>query len=441
MQKLFNKLTALIAVLAICLSFAGCSLFDQSNQGSFNGQGLPDSNVSAQTVVFKTQSETERKALSRAEAVSKVERSVVAIQMDKDGATSFGAGVIVDIEDSVDNEFYVLTAHHVIADGGNITVYVPDDNTRNYTDEDYNKDFTFKGVIDNVIHENNAITLVGGDAETDVAVLKLNLSATDVDEDKIIPAHLPVTGYELMRGEDVFAIGNPSGKLPMTVSAGIVSYIDREVYVGEVGYMNLTQIDVQINHGNSGGGLFNMYGELVGITNSGSEVYDGINYSIPFKVTYADSDTGFVNIASQLIGTKTENNYGYVSGRWQLGITTQEKTWRDGTKYVALTGISPDSNVDKCNKANPNSAIKAGDIVTKIIYNDGKTDVETKISTISDLSSAVYKMKKFVKLGDSITIVVERVDALGRVIDNVEATIILTVQNIFCNTGNAIITE
>lgn len=441
MRKLFNKLTALVVVLAVCLSFAGCSLFEQPNNGAFSGQGLPDSTVSAQAVVFKTQTETERKVLTRAEAVSKVERSVVAIQMDKDGGTSYGAGVIVDLEDSANNEFYVLTAHHVIADGGNITVYVPDDNTRNFTDEDYNKDFVFKGVIDNVIHDNKAITLVGGDSETDVAVLKLDLSETEVESDKIIPASLPASGYELMRGEDVFAIGNPSGKLPMTVSAGIVSYLDREVYLGEVGYMNLTQIDVQINHGNSGGGLFNLYGELVGITNSGSEVYDGINYSIPFKTTYVESDTGFVNIASQLIGTKTENNYGYISGRWQLGITTQQKTWRDGTTYVALTGISPDSNVDKCNKANPESAIKVGDIITKIIYNNGKEEVETKITTINELSSAVYKMKKTVRLGDSIKIVVERVDSFGRVIDNVETTVILTVQNIFCNTGNAIVAE
>ena len=50
-------------------------------------------------------------------------------------------------------------------------------------------------------------------------------------------------------------------------------------------------------------------------------------------------------------------------------------------------------------------------------------------------------MKKTVRLGDSIKIVVERVDSFGRVIDNVETTVILTVQNIFCNTGNAIVAE
>ena len=440
MRKLFNKLTAFGMILAISLSFMGCSLFEQPNNGAFSGQGLPDSTVSAQAVVFKTQTETERKVLTRAEAVSKVERSVVAIQMDKEGATSFGAGVIVDLEDSVDNEFYVLTAHHVIADGGNITVYVPDNNTRNYTDEDYDKDFTFKGVIDNEIHEGNAITLVGGDAETDVAVLKLNLEVTDVEEDEIIPAHLPTKGYELMRGEDVFAIGNPSGKLPMTVSAGIVSYLDREVYIGEVGYMNLTQIDVQINHGNSGGGLFNMYGELVGITNSGSEVYDGINYSIPFKTSYAENDTGFINIASQLIGTKTESNYGYVSGRWQLGITTQQKTrYNDGSTYVELTSIVKDSNVEKSNDANPNKAIKVGDIITKISFNDGEEDVEIKVSSISELSSAVYKMKKYLKLGDSLKITVDRQS--GYRVESIESTITLSVQNIFCNTGNAVVVE
>lgn len=440
MKKFFHKLTAIVAVLIMCLSFAGCSLFEQSGGGSFNGQGLPDSSVSAQSIVFKTQSETERKVLTRSQAVSLVERSVVAIQMDKESSTSYGAGVIVDLEDSLNKEFYILTAHHVIADGGNITVYVPDDRTRNFTDDDYNKDFTFKGVIDNVIHESNAITLVGGDAESDIAVLKLNLNGTGVTEDKIIPASLPASGYSLTRGEDVFAIGNPSGKLPMTVSAGIVSYLDREVYIGEVGYMNLTQIDVQINHGNSGGGLFNMYGELVGITNSGSEVYDGINYSIPFKTSYAENDTGFLSIASQLIGTKTESNYGYVSGRWQLGITTQQKTrYNDGSTYVELTSIVKDSNVEKSNDANPNKAIKVGDIITKISFNDGEEDVEIKVSSISELSSAVYKMKKYLKLGDSLKITVDRQS--GYRVESIESTITLSVQNIFCNTGNAVVVE
>ena len=440
MKNIFHKITAIVAVFAICLSFTGCSLFSEPNKGAYNGQGLPDSTVSAQSVVFKTQEETERKALSRAEAVSMVERSVVAIQMDKEGSTSFGAGVIVDLEDDVLNEFYVITAHHVIADGGKITVYVPDSQTRNYTDEDYDEKFTFTGVIDNYIHETNAITLVGGDAEADVAVLKLNLEGTSVSNQDIIPAKLPTEDYSLMRGEDVFAIGNPSGKLPMTVSAGIVSYLDREVYISEVGYMNLTQIDVQINHGNSGGGLFNLYGELVGITNSGSETYDGINYSIPFRVTYSENDTGFVNIASQLIGSKTENNYGYVSGRWQLGIVTKQKTSEYGGKVlVALTSIVPDSNVDKSNKANPDSAIKVDDIITKITFNDGDSDVEMKVSSVSDLSSAVYTMKKYLTLGDSFTITVIRV--LGYREETINSTITLSVQNIFCNTGNAIVTE
>ena len=434
MKKIFHKLTAIVAVLILVLSFTGCSLFEDANRNSFGGQDLPDSVVSAQSVVFKTQSESERKILTRAEAVSKVERSVVAIQMDKDGSTSYGTGVIVDVDDATTNEYYVLTAHHVIADGGNITVYVPDENTRNYTDEDYNKNFTFKGVIDNVMHQTNAITLVGGDAESDVAVLKLNLSGTQISSDKIIPANLPADDYSLMRGEDVFAIGNPSGKLPMTVSSGIVSYLDREVYVGEVGYMNLTQIDVQINHGNSGGGLFNMYGELVGITNSGSEVYDGINYSIPFKVTYAEKDTGFVSIASQLIGTKTESNYGYVTGRWQLGIVTQQKTRFDnGKTYVELTNIVPDSNVDKSNKANPNTAIMVEDIITKIAFNNGNEDVEMKVSSSSELAVAVYTMKKYLKLGDSFYITIDRPE--GYRVETITSTITLSVQNIFCNTA------
>ena len=283
MAKFIRKTLVTFTLVILVLSLSACSLF-QSKVYEREAV-LPNSSDAAFSVEFSTHGE-QRAALTRTQAVALVERSVVAVMMEKTvngkTSTSYGSGVIVDMNDTQnplgENEFYLLTCHHVISGGGKITVYVPDMNCRNYTDEDYDDNFTFSGVIG---EKSGEITLVGSDKKADVGVLKLDLTGTGVTKDKIVAAKAPVSGYEIVRGEDVFSVGNPSGKLPGTVSAGIVSYLNREVLIGSVGYMNLMQIDVQINPGSSGGGLFNMYGELVAITNAGNESYDGINYSIP----------------------------------------------------------------------------------------------------------------------------------------------------------------
>lgn len=428
MKKIFQKLGVFIIVLALAFSMSGCFLFVEDTperEGS-----LPNSQTASQTVNFNTQGAS-RQLLSRVDAVALVERSVVAIQMQNGSSTSFGSGVIVDIDDEQnprgENEFYILTCHHVIDGMGNITVYVPDKNARNYTDEDYDDKFAFKGVIENKINA-GAITLVGGDKKADVAVLKLDVTGTDVSASDIVEAKTPVDGYVVRRGEDVFAIGNPSGKLPMNVSAGIVSYLDRETLINSVGYMRLTQIDVQINHGSSGGGLFNMYGELVGITNAGSETYDGINYAIPLVLS--GEDNGFINIAKQLIGSKTAENYGYVSGRWSIGITTNQMSSTNGSSYVKITVVAPNSNAAL-------AGLLPNDIISKVTYTVGSKTYTEDISTTSELSAVVYELQKYFSVGGSFTFTVER-PTQGYIPEVKEITINLTVENIFCDTGASV---
>ena len=425
MKKIFQKLGVFIIVLALALSMSGCFLFiedEPEREGA-----LPNSQTASQTVNFNTQG-VSRQLLSIIDAVAMVERSVVAVKMQNGSSTSFGSGVIVDIDDEQNprnaNEFYILTCHHVVDGMGNITVYVPDKNARNYTDEDYDENFIFNGVIENKINT-GAITLVGGDKKSDVAVLKLDVTGTNVSASDIVEAKTPVDGYVVRRGEDVFAIGNPSGKLPMTVSAGIVSYLDRETLINSVGYMRLTQIDVQINHGSSGGGLFNMYGELVGITNAGSETYDGINYAI--SLVLSGEDNGFINIAKQLIGSKTADNYGYVSGRWSIGITTNQMSSTNGSSYVKITVVAPNSNAAL-------AGLLPNDIISKVTYTVGSKTYTEDISTTSELSAVVYELQKYFSVGGSFTFTVER-PTQGYIPEVKEITINLTVENIFCDTG------
>ena len=389
---------------------------------------LPDSEVIANQYKLSTNEELNPE-YNRLKAVAKVERSVVAIEVKYTATTTdgskkevagYGSGVIVDNGNTQDNLFYILTCHHVISSMGNIKVYVPDENTRNYTDSDYNDDFTFTGVIESKIN-NGEVRLVGGDKLTDVAVLLLDLTGTGVSKDKIVSAVLPHEGYSMQRGESVFAVGNPSGKRPMTVSDGIVSYLDREVFLSEVGIMNLTQIDVQTNHGSSGGALFNYYGELIGITNAGSDEYEGINYCIPFENTY--SEGGFVKVAEQLIATHLQTfngtNFGYVSGSWQLGVVVEQVSTFNNS-YLKVKQIVEKSNCD--------GVLQVGDIILSLSWAGGD-GYSKNISSLSDFSEAMDYLRSYTRLGDSITIKVQRNG------EQAPVSILLKKQFIFCDTG------
>lgn len=141
--------------------------------------------------------------------------------------------------------------------------------------------------------------VVGTDARTDLAVLKIAASE--------LPS-VAVRGTDLILGETVVAIGNPLGVLSNTVSSGILSCLTREITV-EGQTMSLIQIDAAVNHGNSGGGLFDTNGSLIGIVNAKStgDSVEGIGFAIPI--------TTVLEVCNQLI------EVGYVSGRPQLGVT------------------------------------------------------------------------------------------------------------------------
>ena len=151
MKKLAFKLASLMLVIMLCMSVAGCYLF-VLDKGDISE--LPNSNTVTQNVTFTTQDETEREVLSNVDAAAKVNRSVVAIKIDyttnNAQGTAFGSGVIVEIEQDTlsEGEYYILTCHHVVSSCGNITVYVPDTNYRNWGDDDYDENYIFTGVIE-----------------------------------------------------------------------------------------------------------------------------------------------------------------------------------------------------------------------------------------------------------------------------------------------------
>ncbi len=264
-----------------------------------------------------------------------------------------GSGIILT------SDGYIVTCKHVVENAETIKVILNDDS------------------------EHDA-TLVGSDSRTDLAVLKIDISgltsATLGDSDM------------LTVGEDVIAIGNPLGELRGTATAGIVSALSREVTVGSVS-MSLIQTDAAISPGNSGGGLFNASGSLIGIVNAkaSSANSEGLGFAIPVS--------SVKTIISNLI------DHGYVLGRAYLGVYTQDVTLSSGTNDWgnSLFGNffgSGASSVQIAQIVSGSAAEKAGLKVGDLIL---KVD-DTDISSNSVLASVISGYNA----GDSATLTIQR---------------------------------
>lgn len=422
--------------LTLCFSASACSfIVDNGSMGN-----LPNSNVEAQKVTFGTHDSTNdsRQKLALEDAVDMVKRTSASVLMENGGA---GSAILVDVSfsstsNSDSNTVYLLTCHHVISNGGIINITLPDKEF-GQSDTYENPDYVFAGVIGKTTKTaqylsdkrvmDTAITLVGGDQDSDVAVLKLDLTKRALSGNKLTKADLvlakvPPTGHQTRIGETVFAVGNPTGGLPGTVSSGIVSYLERDVSVENIGTMRLMQIDVLTNPGSSGGGLYNLYGELIGITNSGLEERHGLNNAIPVSVIADDGmNNGFVSVASALIATCTydgaNGNFGYVSGRRvKFGFTVTKETINN-KEYVKVVSVTS-------NSASAQAGLKANDYITKLKINN----VEYSITSYDDFTAKMSTLK----IGDVITLTVPRTMAF----EQVDVAINLTVtQFIFCDTG------
>ena len=206
--------------------------------------------------------------------------------------------------------------------------------------------------------------LVGADTISDIAVLKIDadgLTAASFGESK-----------DLAVGDKVAAIGNPLGEaFRMTLTDGIISAIERGVsYKGRS--MTLLQTNTAINEGNSGGALFNMYGQVIGITNmkmmSSYSSIEGIGFAIPSSTVQ-----GVVN---SLIRD------GEVRGRPSIGITVGGIPASAKEKYglpdgLYVSGVQENSDAAK-------QGIKVGDIITEVNFQPVTTTDE-----ISDIKNTL----------------------------------------------------
>lgn len=219
--------------------------------------------------------------------------------------------------------------------------------------------------------------IVGHDSSNDVAVLKIEADG--------LPAVAIGSSEDLIIGDMVVAIGNPLGKLTATQTVGYVSGKNRQVNTDN-SLINMIQTDAAINAGNSGGPLFNMKGEVVGITtakysgttNSGVSI-EGIGFAIPIDDVFT--------IIEDL------QNLGYVTGAY-LGVTVRNVNAESAAMFGLPTGAYVDS------VAEGGSAEKAGIQPKDIIIQIG----EYPVSNVTDLTR---NLRHF-KAGDTTVITLIR---------------------------------
>ncbi len=271
-----------------------------------------------------------------------------------------GSGIIIR------GDGYILTNNHVIeeamgsgnkiAQGASIKVILP-----NQMDQEYD------------------VTVIGRDAKTDLAVIKINASE--------LPAADLGNSDELKVGELAVAIGNPGGLEFMgSVTSGIISGLNRTVLVSENKELKVIQTDAAINPGNSGGALVNSRGEVIGVNTVkiSATGYEGLGFAIPINTAK--------EIADNLISD------GYVKGRPQLGVSIDPRYTEDIAKKnnapmgLLVAEVSPLSGAY-------NAGVKSGDIL-----------IEFNGVAIKSFAELETEKNKF-KAGDTIQLKLYRISS------------------------------
>ena len=347
---IFALIVAAMMITSTVLGFVG-GFAANKFLGSNKADGVTSTSI---PVASTTSSESGNMNVSN--VVKSVKNSVVSIECESQSqaqinplydsgsstSKSAGSGVIITTDG------YIVTNNHVVDGADKITVKTADE-----------KSYTAK--------------LVGVDSETDIAVIKI--------EAKGLKSASFGKSSTLEVGDEIVAIGNPLGELSGTVTNGIVSALSREVTI-ENETMNLIQTNASINAGNSGGGLFDKNGLLVGVVNAkaaGNNV-EGIGFAIPIDTAK--------NVIEQIM------DYGYVKGRVTSGLTLidilDENTVRQYSVNelgVYIYSVAEGSNAEK-------AGLKSGYIVKSI---NG-----TKVESASDFKAVIKKLK----VGDKIKVTV-----------------------------------
>ena len=264
-----------------------------------------------------------------------------------------GSGFIIS------DDGYILTNFHVIEDSDSITVSM------------------FGG-------NSYEAALIGYDESNDIAVLK-------IEAEGLSPVILGDSD-NMNVGDSVVAIGNPLGELTFTLTSGAISAKDREVTFSNNVSMNLLQTDCAINSGNSGGALFNLYGEVIGVTNakysnssSGASI-DNIGFAIPIN--------SIMNIVESII------EKGYISKPY-IGFSVL-----DVSAETQAYGIPAGAAIQAVSEDGPaaQAGLQKGDVITAV---DGKAMTSKElVSYIGEASVGQEMVFSIYRQGEELEITV-----------------------------------
>ena len=448
MKKRIAAFTAVMLAGALTFTLAGCGLFNADPDAKYaydvaTDRGF-DGSEASWLASLDTPSTHERKLYEEAcengytgsytdflreigaagkddtVGVQTALRSVVAIDCRFDVTSNFlssvslsmGAGVIYSLDGS--GNAYVVTNYHVIYNGssmGKEKVAHISDNISLYL---YGSGYTGGGRISS---QAISATYLGGSMDYDVAVLKVAGSTVVTDDDGNTHTNRDVllksgaaalvgaNSDAITVGQRVYAIGNADGE-GIAVSGGVVSVDAEYITIGtadEKRTVSMLEIrtDAAVNHGNSGGGLFNADGELVGLVNARSEE-DGVvafGYAIPANLA--------LSVAQNIIDNASDAVKG--SRRATVGITLsayESKSVYDETtaKYyieekVVIAAIS-DTRLPGYR-----AGLRVGDtVVTAAIMRNGTAVRTVDVTRRHKLTNLLFE----VRLGDTLRLTVTR---------------------------------
>lgn len=297
------------------------------------------------------------KEMTPAEIYDNFVGSTVGITVDLVGTNIFGQQVTSAAAGSgfvITENGYILTNYHVVENANEITVTFVDGKTY-------------------------PATYVGGEEGNDIAVIK-------IEAEGLTPVVLG-SSDNMRVGEQVLTIGNPLGELTFTETAGIISALNRTITMSDGRKINMIQTDCAINSGNSGGALFNIHGEVIGVVSakysasgsSSSASVEGLGFAIP------------IDDVSDIVSELVTN--GYVSGKPFMGVglgDVDEQAQAYGVPAGAVVNLVPEG------LPAAKAGIQVGDIITAL---DGEA-----VSSYSELTAAV----KAHTVGDTVTLSVFR---------------------------------
>ena len=273
---------------------------------------------------------------------------------------SRGSGVIISL-DKHNGEAYILTCHHVISSYPNAV---------------------FVALIDsyNPIYAE----VVGYSAANDIAVVKI---ASDQLKTTISVAATIADSTYISTGDVAIAVGNPQG-FGFAVTTGHISRSNIMVSTNSNITIRTLQIDTAINSGNSGGGLFNKSGDLIGIVES-KNTNNGID-----NVAFAVHINTAISIANNIISGR---NLAYAPAGYTLAVESSNKQFVDGKIYdfnkVVVTSVSDSSDAAR-------AGLRAGDLLVSVKHNQKLINFNTEF---------IYdEIKYSIALGDTVEYVVLR---------------------------------